>query len=122
MQAKLVRADLPGLKTEVLVLFEAEGQRRPELDQPLSAFYEAGEIKGKLLEFTLIHGVAGYAATRLLLAGTGKPDKRDPATLRKVAAGAIRFLKGKGLAEVSVALDGEFATATNVAAVTEGAL
>ena len=93
MQLKLVRANLSGLKTDVLVLFGAEGQRLPGLES-LSAFYESGEIKGKLLEFTLLHGVAGFAATRVLLAGSGKADKQDPATLKKVVSGAVRFLTG----------------------------
>jgi leucyl aminopeptidase len=122
MLVKLVRPNVSTLKTEVLVLLQAEGQKRPELEGPLSAFYEAGEIKGKLLEFTLLHGVKGYAATRVLLAGSGKPEKVDPATLKKLAAAAVRFLKGKGLSEVTVALDAELANAANVAAVAEGVL
>jgi leucyl aminopeptidase len=122
MQVKLVRAGLAGLKTDVLVLFESEGRKHPGLEQPLAPFYDAGEIKGKPLEFTLLHGVAGYAATRVLLSGTGKPDKRDAATLRKAAAGAIRFVKGKGVSDMSVALDADLATPENVAAVAEGVL
>jgi leucyl aminopeptidase len=122
MQVKLVRPNVSTLKTEVLVLLQAEGQKRPELEGPLAAFYEAGEIKGKLLEFTLLHGVSGYAATRVLLAGSGKPEKLDPATLKKLAAASVRFLKGKGLSSVSIALDAEMANAVNVAAVAEGVL
>ena len=38
----------------------AEGAQRPELEKPLAALYDSGEITGKFLEFTLLHGVAGY--------------------------------------------------------------
>jgi leucyl aminopeptidase len=122
MQVKLVRPNVSTVKTEVLVLPQAEGQQRPELAGPLSAFYESGEIKGKPLEFTLLHGVAGYAATRVLLAGAGKPEKLDAAALGRLAAASLRFLKGKGLSEVTFVLDEHLATAANVAAVAEGVL
>jgi leucyl aminopeptidase len=122
MQVRLVRPNVSTLKTDVLVLLQAEGQKRPELEAPLGPFYEAGEIKGKLLEFTLLHGVTGYAATRVLLAGSGKPEKLDYATLGKLAAAAMRFLKGKGVSEVTFALDSDFANAGTVASVAEGVL
>ncbi|MDQ1474708.1 MAG: leucyl aminopeptidase [Bryobacterales bacterium] len=122
MQVRLVRPNVSTLKTDVLVLLQAEGQKRPEMEVPLSAFYEAGEIKGKLLEFTLLHGVAGFAATRVLLAGSGKPEKLDSAAVGKLAAGAMRFLKGKGVSEVTFALDLDFANAANVAALAQGVL
>src|SRR5437763_12369392 len=122
MQVRLVRPNVSTLKTDVLVLLQAEGQKRPELETALSAFYETGEIKGKLMEFTLLHGVAGYAASRVLLAGSGKPDKLTPATLGKLAAAAMRFLKGKGISEVTFALDTEVTNPANVAAIAEGVL
>jgi leucyl aminopeptidase len=121
MQLKLVRANLSAVKTDVLVLFEAEGQRRPGLES-LSALYDSGEIKGKLLEFTLLHGVAGYAATRVLVAGSGKAENRDAATVKKAVSAAVRFLKGKGVGDVSVALDADLANPANAAAVAEGVL
>ena len=104
-------------------MLEWEGSRHAGLAQPLSAFYEAGEIAGKLLEFTLVHGVEGYRARRVLIAGAGKRDKFDAASLRKVAGAAIRFLKGKGVASVGFGLDSDgLNTPELVTAAAEGAL
>jgi leucyl aminopeptidase len=122
MQVELVRAEIAALKTAALILPETEGGKRPELEIPLAALYESGELNGKALEFTLIHGVQGLAALRVLVAGCGKPEKLDAAGVRRMAAAAVRFLKGKGTPEATLLLDGELATAANVAAATEGVL
>ena len=118
MELKLVRVDFAALETDALILVEAEGHRRPDLEKPLAAIYESGEVGGKFAEFTLVHGVQGFAARRVLIAGSGKPEKFDTAVLRKLAAAAIRFLKGKGVKHAAFAVDD--ATEANVAAVAEG--
>lgn len=116
MELKLVQPDISALAVDALVLFEGEGSRRPELEKAYPHLYEAGELSGKFLELTLLHGVPGFAARRVLIAGSGKPEKFDGAAQRKLAAAAIRLLKGKGVKTVGIAADGD------VAAVTEGAL
>ncbi|HVW86268.1 MAG TPA: leucyl aminopeptidase [Bryobacteraceae bacterium] len=122
MELKLVRQDLSGLMTDALVLFGAEGRKRPELERPLAALYDSGEITGKFLEFTLVHQVEGFAARRVLIAGSGKPEKLDAAALGKLASAAVRLLKSKGAKRVALALDGAASNAANVTAVAEGAL
>jgi len=122
MQVKLVRLDVSALKTDALILFETEGGQRSELQKPLAALYESGELTGKLLELTLLHGIEGFAARRVLVVGAGKPEKFDPAAMRRAAAAAIRLLKGKGVADATVSLEGSLATTENVAAVAEGIL
>ena len=54
MELNLVRPDISALETDALILLETEGGKRPEL-AAYSALYEAGEIGGKFLEFTLLH-------------------------------------------------------------------
>ncbi|MDE3197732.1 MAG: leucyl aminopeptidase [Acidobacteriota bacterium] len=122
MELKLGRPDLAVVQTDALVLLEAEGSKRASLERPLAAYYESGEITGKALEFTLLHGLAGYKARRILIAGSGKPEKLDAAGLRKIASGAVRFLKGKGVKSVVFALEGGAVSAANAAAVASGAL
>jgi leucyl aminopeptidase len=122
MELKLGWPDLAGVETDALILLEDESKKRTGLERPLAALYESGEIAGKFLEFTLVHGVAGYKARRVLVAGSGKAEKLDPAGLRKIAAGAVRFLKGKGVKSVVLALDGNAATPAAVAAVATGLL
>ena len=120
MQVKLIRQELPAVQTDALILPEAEGVQRAEIVAAAGAIYESGEVSGKMLEFVLLHGVAGFAAKRVLLAGSGKADKLDAAGLRRIAAAAVRFLKGKGVSEAVLALDAALATPANVAAVAEG--
>src|SRR5580700_8225456 len=107
MELKLGRPDLAGVETDALILLETEGGKRADLEKPLAALYESGEIAGKFLEFTLVHGVEGYKARRVLVAGSGKPEKLDAAGLRKIASAAVRFLKGKGVKSAVFALDGK---------------
>ena len=117
MELKLVQTSIPALETDALVLFETEGGRRADLAKPLAGLYESGEIGGKFLEFTLLHGVDGFAARRVLVAGSGKPEKLDAAGVLKLAAAAIRFLKGKGVKSVAFAPEAAF-----VSVIAEGVL
>jgi leucyl aminopeptidase len=117
MELKLVQTEIPSLQTDALVLFETEGGRRADLQKPLEALYDSGEITGKFLDFTLLHGVEGFAARRVLVAGAGKPEKLDAAAVLKLAAAAIRFLKGKGVKNAAFAPDPAF-----VGVVAEGVL
>ena len=120
MELKLGRRHFAAAETDALILLEAEGSRRPELATPLAELYDSGEISGKSLEFTLVHGVQGLKARRVLIAGSGKPEKLDAAGLRKIASAAARFLKGKGVKSAIFALDGAAASPDSVAAVATG--
>lgn len=122
MNLKLAREDISALGTEALILFEGEGVRRPDLAKAIPALYESGEITGKFLEFTLLHGVAGFKAQRILVAGTGKPEKWDVGALKKLTGAAIRFLKGKAIKSVALALEGESANPDSLAAAAESLL
>jgi len=121
MELKLGRRPIAAVETDALILLETEGGRRSELATPLAAVYDSGEISGKPLEFTLVHGIAGLKARRVLIAGSGKPEKLDAAALWKIASAAMRFLKGKGVKSAVFALDGN-AGPDLVAAVATGIL
>ncbi len=121
MKITLGGPDLAAVETDALVLPEAEGAKRSDLAGPLGALYEA-EITGKALELTLVHGVPGFGARRVLVAGLGKAEKADAALVRKLAAASVRLLKSKGVKSVSFALEGSLASAENVAAVATGAI
>ena len=88
----------------------------------LSRIQKSGELTGKNLEFTLIHGPAGLKTARLLLVGAGKREQFNPGTLRKVAGAALRYLKARSVHKVAFLLR-ENDLQENVAqAVTEGAI
>src|SRR5205807_1455602 len=52
----------------------------------------------------------------------GKPDRFDPAELRKVTGAAVRLLKSKSVKNIAVSLEGPHATPEFVSAAVEGAL
>lgn len=123
MELKLARSRAAALDVDALIVLEWEGERNPALSKPLAAFYDSGEITGKLLELTPIHGVEGYKARRVVVAGAGKRDKFDAASLRKIAGGAVRLLKDKGIKSIGFGLDEEgLGVSGNIAAAAEGAL
>jgi leucyl aminopeptidase len=122
MELKLVRSKASDLDADVVVVLEWEGSPRPELEKLLAALYASGEIKGKRLEFTLLHNLNGYQARRVLIAGAGKREKFDAAALRKLAGAAVRFLSGKGIAALAFALDDDLSAPEHVTAIVEGAI
>jgi leucyl aminopeptidase len=122
MELKLIRSKASELDVDAVVVLEWEGSPRPEFEKPLAAFYSSGEISGKPLEFTLLHGLAGYRARRVLIAGAGKREKFDTAALRKLAGAAVRFLDGKGISSLAFVLDDDPGVPTHVTAAVEGAI
>jgi leucyl aminopeptidase len=121
MELSLISSPASAVETDALVVLDAEGSKRADFEKPLAPFYESGELTGKFLDFTLFHGVGGYKARRVLVAGSGKPGKFDVDALRKLAGAAVRFLKGKVTA-VTFALEDGFDSPDHVAATVEGAL
>lgn len=79
MDLKLVRSQASEVEADAVVVLVPEGPPPPEFEKPLGTLYESGEITGKFLEFTLLHGLEGYKARRVLIAGMGKPEKFDDA-------------------------------------------
>ena len=56
-----------------------------------------GEVSGKLLEFTLIHGPIGLGSARFLLVGAGKRETFSGSVARKVVGAATRYLKNRSI-------------------------
>ncbi len=88
----------------------------------LARLAKSGEITGKTIEITLIHAPAGLKTPRLLLAGAGKRDLFNPATLRKVAGASLRHLKSRGVHKIVFALRENDLTEDFAQAVTEAAI
>ena len=126
MQLTLARSHAAALEADALIVLDwntEKGPQRSALSEPLAAFYDSGEITGKFLELTLVHGVAGYQARRVLIAGAGEREKFDAAALRKLAGAAIRLLQGKGVQSVVFGLDQDGLNVPEfVAAAAEGLL
>src|ERR1700690_2584197 len=102
MQITIERNPLEQIQADALVVPVFEGKKEERFGA--GDLSEAGEVAGKSLEFTLLHHVPGMAATRVLLAGAGKPEKFDPAELRKLVGSAVRHLKSKSVKRIAFVL------------------
>jgi leucyl aminopeptidase len=131
MQITLETKPFVALETDAIVTYVFENgdvtQGRPaELDKltggMLSRLSKSGELTGKSLETTLLHAPAGFKAARLLLVGAGKREQFNPATLRKVAGVALRYLKARGVHKVVFLVREGDATEAVAQAVTESVI
>jgi leucyl aminopeptidase len=131
MQINLDTKPFAALEVDALVTYVFEEPnpiqgRLAELDKLagglIARLAKTGELTGKSLEFTLIHSPAGLKAARLLLVGAGKREQANPATLRKVAGAALRYLKSRGIHHLAFLLREGDLTADAAQAVVEGAL
>jgi leucyl aminopeptidase len=131
MQITLETQPYAALETDALVsyLFEdpdpVQG-RIAEIDHAagglLRKLANSGELAGKPLEMTLVHGPAGLKAARLLLVGAGKREKFDTATLRKIAGAALRYLKSRSVKRIAFLVRETDLTEGAAQALAEGSL
>jgi leucyl aminopeptidase len=123
------------VEAEALVsyVFEAEKEKGTavqgvvaELDQAaggaLGKLAAAGELTGKMLEFTLVHFAPGIGAQRVVLVGAGKREKFGSAELRRLAAAAVRYLKARSVRRIAFLAREAERSAEAAQAVTEGLL
>jgi leucyl aminopeptidase len=138
MQTQLSFAPLAEVETEVLAVLAADAQTSKAADakpQPVllaadaavlaaaSAVLASGEYKAGTNETLLLHAPAGLAAKRLLIVGLGKQAKINADKVRNAAGTAVRFIKPRGLRELTFALPGSelHPVAGSAKAVVEGA-
>ena len=120
MQITVETQPLDQIETDALIVPVFEGRKDTRFGA--GDLFDSGEVSGKPLELTLLHHVPGVAAVRVLLTGAGKTDKFDPNELRKLVGAALRFLKGKSVKKIALALEGDLARAEYAGAAAEGAL
>src|SRR5467141_2713930 len=131
MQITLETKPFAALESDALVSYVFEEAdpiqgRIAELDKAagglLQKLAKSGELTGKTLEFTLVHAPAGLKAARLLLVGAGKSEQWNSATLRKIAAAALRYLKARSVKNLALLVREGHASAETAQAIAEGAL
>ncbi len=126
MQLKLAVNPMGDLAVDALILPLAETGEKPSIPGALDAsviswveeLYTSGEFKGKLFETAILHRPAGLKARRLLVVGTGKPDKSADSELRQASGTAIRAAKKFSARSAAIYLAD--ATASAVTAAAEG--
>jgi leucyl aminopeptidase len=132
MQITLEIKPYSEIETDALVtyLFEDTDVMQGQVDEIdraagglLRKLVNDGEVAGKMLEFTLIHGPIGISASRLLVVGAGKREQFNGAVARKVIGAALRYLKAKSIRKFAILArekdrSEEFAQAVAEAAIT----
>ncbi|HUS18929.1 MAG TPA: leucyl aminopeptidase [Terriglobales bacterium] len=88
----------------------------------VSAILASGDVTGKALETTLLHAPRGLKAKRLLLVGGGKAAKFGADEARRIGGTAVRFVKGRNLKSIAIAVPESANLKTDVAlrAIVEG--
>jgi leucyl aminopeptidase len=120
MQISAVTAPVEQVQADALIVPIFEGEKDTRFSA--GALFDSGEVTGKSLDMTLLHNVAGVAATRVLLAGAGKREKFDASEMRRLAGAAVRLLKGKSVKNIAIVLEGQAVARDFAAAAVEGAL
>ena len=120
MQITVAMKPIDQMETDALIVPVFEGRKETRFGA--GDLFDSGEVTGKVLELTLLHHVPGFTATRVLLVGAGKPDKFDSNELRKLVGAAVRFLKGKSVKKIALALESALVDAEHACAAAEGAL
>lgn len=115
MELKVVIADITKIDVDAVIvnLFEeagkpggATGSMDKALDGAISQLIDAGEIKGKLGEYTLIHTLGKIPAKRVVVAGLGKQQELTLDRIRRISAESCRFVRGKGVKRVAAVVHG----------------
>ena len=120
MQITIEAKPLDQISADALIVPVFEGRREERFGA--AVLCESGEVSGKMLELTLLHHPAGVAASRVLLAGAGKPGEFGAPAWRKLVGAAVRHLKAKSVKRVAIALDPEHGGPEFASAAVEGAI
>jgi len=96
------------------------------LEGAISQLISQGEIKGKLNEITIIHGLGKLPAPRVVVAGLGKKQELSQDKVRGAVAETCRLLRQKGVDSIATIAQGAgmagISLESATQAVTEGAL
>src|SRR5258706_4187787 len=105
METKLIDQPLPKVQADAVavvvfedVLFEeAAPAELKSFSAWLDELKSSGEFSGKGGDLVVLHQPQGLAARRLVVAGGGKQNSFDAASLRKTVASVVRAVKQKGV-------------------------
>ncbi|HEY7467866.1 MAG TPA: leucyl aminopeptidase [Dehalococcoidia bacterium] len=115
MQIKVQSGDISAHRADAIVVNLFEGVTTPgggtgavdrALGGAISQLIEAGDIRGKSGEFTLIHSLGRIPAPRVVVAGLGKSSEFSVDKVRSVSAELARFLRRQRLKDAAVITHG----------------
>ncbi len=125
MDIRLDTAPVEQCEAEILLTLAFENQQGAhELNGATGGWFdeirESKEFTGKPFELAILHRPAGLKAKRLAVVGAGPAERFNATELRKITGAAVRALKCKSLAGITLALQNP--TAEQVTAAVEGAI
>jgi leucyl aminopeptidase len=132
MEVLAVSGAVTSVQADALILYHAENSELAEtvkqvdeaLNGAVSEIISAGDFSGKVGEILVLYTRGAIPSPRLILVGTGSPEKFTIDTIRRaIASGLLRARALKAAHVVTVALGaGQFSLEQNASALTEGAL
>jgi len=115
MQIKVEAGDIRAFKADAIVVNLFEGVTSPgggtgavddALGGTISALIAAGDIRGKLGEFTLFHALGRLPSPRVVVAGLGKQAEFSVDKVRSLSADLGRYLRRQRLKNTAIIAHG----------------
>jgi leucyl aminopeptidase len=135
MQIKVQSGDIAAFQADAVVVNLFEGVTSPgggtgavdgAMGGAISDLIRAGDMRGKLGEFTLVHTFGKLPAPRVIVAGLGKQAEFDVNKLRNLSGDLARYLRRQRLKNAGLITHGAgiggLSPEACAAAITEGAI
>ncbi|HWC29269.1 MAG TPA: leucyl aminopeptidase [Dehalococcoidia bacterium] len=115
MQIKVQSGDISAFRADAIVVNLFEGVTSPgggtgavdkAMGGAISQLIEAGDIRGKSGEFTLIHSLGRLPSPRVIVAGLGKSSEFSIDKVRSLSGDLARYLRRQRLKDVAVITHG----------------
>ena len=115
MRVRVQSGDIASFAAGAIVVNLFEGVTEPvgatgAVDQAMggaiSNLIAAGDIRGKLGEFTLIHSLGKLPAQRVVVAGLGKANELSPEKIRSLSGDLARYLRKQRVKDAGVIAHG----------------
>ena len=115
MEIRVQQGDITSASADAIVvnLFEgvtsaggATGAVDSAMGGAIGGLISAGDVRGKLGEFTLVHSLGRLTAPRVVVAGLGKSGDFSYEKIRNLSADLARYLRGQRLQKVAVVAHG----------------
>jgi leucyl aminopeptidase len=115
MQIKATSGDISAFQADAVVVNLFEGVDSPggatgavdsAMDGAISELIKAGDIRGKLGEFTLVHSLGRVPSPRVIVAGLGKQADFNLDKVRSVSGDLARYLRRHRIKEAGLVTHG----------------
>ncbi|HEY8489504.1 MAG TPA: M17 family peptidase N-terminal domain-containing protein, partial [Dehalococcoidia bacterium] len=115
MELKVASGDITQAQADTILVNLFEGVQQPSgataavdqaLDGAISYLIQAGEVKGKAGEATVVHTFGKLPALRVVVVGLGKQEDLKADTVRKAAGNVARRVRALGARKVATVVHG----------------